>query len=297
MTAPQGPQRPAHPQPPRAPQGAGRRGDGPTPGDDASAVLAPREERQVEESVRLVGRAGRGPVVVGALVVGAFLLGLIRPWDLLGPSTTDGAPPPRVTPGSPAPGATGIAGEDSVPDGTAAAGLTAPPAPTRALTCAFPTQWRSATIEDWNGRPARVWKAATVVTGSGPDDPAIQFEPIVAATITAIGWCAPVEGTERPPQAIDTALYRIRDGLAIPVAYDRLEPTAPDALGELWVPKPRGVGNRPKWPMGRYVIELRSSSGSYVRYLGLELSDQVVRASPGPSGPAAPSAASAPPSP
>ena len=59
--------------------------------------------------------------------------------------------------------------------------------------------------------------------------------------------------------------------------YDRLEPRAPDALGELWVPPARGVGNRPPWPMGRYVIELRSPSGAYVRYLGLELADSVPR--------------------
>jgi hypothetical protein len=136
------------------------------------------------------------------------------------------------------------------------------------------------------------------VPAAGPEDPAIPFEPIVAATVTAIGWCAPVDGVERPPQALVTALYRVRDGLAIPVGYDRLEPAAPDALGELWVPKPRGVGNRPTWPMGRYVIELRSASGAYVRYLGLELSDRVVRAAPDPAEPeASPPAASAPPSP
>ena len=54
----------------------------------------------------------------------------------------------------------------------------------------------------------------------------------------------------------------------------------PDVLGELWVPRPPTVGNRPDWPLGRYVIELRSASGGYVRYLGLELLDRIERASP-----------------
>ncbi len=285
MTAPEGPQRPAPaPQPPRGPQGGGRPGDGPTPGDDAPELLAPREQRRVEESVRTVGQAGRGPAVVGALVVGAFLLGLIRPWDLLGPSATDVARPAGPTAAAAAQGASAATGNAlTAPDGTAGRGQTAPPAPSRALTCALPTQWRSASIEDWNGRPARVWKAVAVVTATGPGDPAIEFEPIVAATVTAIGWCAPVDGPERPPQTLAMALYRIRDGVPVPVGYDRLEPSESDVLGELWVPKPRGVGNRPTWPMGRYVIELRSPSGTYARYLGLELSDRVVRATPAPS--------------
>lgn len=274
------------PEPPRAPQGPGRHGDGPAPGDDAPVLLAPREERQVEESVRLVGRAGRGPAVVGALVVGAFLLGLVRPWDLLVPSAADGPPAPGMTAAPVVSGASDGA-VISGPDATSRSGQTPPSVPARALTCAFPSQWRTATIEDWNGRQARVWKAATVVAASGPADPAIPLEPIVAATITAIGWCAPIDGADRPPLTLETALYRVEDGIPTPVAHDRLEPVEPDALGELWVPKPRGVGNRPTWPMGRYVIELRSPSGSYVRYLGLELSDRVVRATPGPSEPAA----------
>jgi len=164
--------------------------------------------------------------------------------------------------------------------------------PRRALTCAFPQQWRTATIEDWNGRRARVWKATEVVAALGPDDPAIRFEPVFAATITAIGWCAPVEGPERPPLTVSATLYRLVDGVAVETPYDRLEPGEPDALGELWVPTARRIGNRPPWPMGRYVIELRSPSGSYLRYLGLELSDRVELASPVASPPPQPSAAS-----
>jgi hypothetical protein len=128
---------------------------------------------------------------------------------------------------------------------------------------------------------------------TGPDDPTIPFEPIVAATVTAIGWCAPVDGPDRPPRDIVATLYRLRDGVPVPVPYDRLEPPDPDAMGELWVPRAQSVGYRPTWPMGRYVIELRSPTGTYVRHLGMELSDVVLRATPGPSepGPSEPGAA------
>ena len=117
-----------------------------------------------------------------------------------------------------------------------------------------------------------------VVRASGPDDPAIPFEPVVAASVTAIGWCAPIVGPDRPPLALTATLYRVQDGVARAIPYDRLEPPEPDALGELWLPRSLGVGNRPGWPMGRYVIELRSESGSYRRFLGLELTDRVDRA-------------------
>jgi hypothetical protein len=283
--------------PPSAPQGrphgprdgapGSRSGDAPGAIDSDSRdlgpdVLAPREEALIESSVTALGRSGRGPVIVTALVVGAFLLGLLRPWDLLGPpAAIPPVTPPELVDASPDNGVPGqrppvARGTGAVPDPTS------PPVPRTAITCALPAQWRSSTIEDWTGRQARVWKAVEVVAASGPDDPAIPFEPIVSPTVTAIGWCAPVSGPDRPPQNLTASLYRIRDGTAVQVVYDRLEPDEPDALGELWVPLPRTVGNRPAWALGRYVIELRSTSGGYVRYIGLELLDRVERPSPAP---------------
>ncbi len=287
MTSPGGPQRPAPPSgspgTPNAPQGwsGGARRPGREDDDDAVA-LAPHEQTLLDSTVMVVGRRGRGPVVVTALVVGAFLLGLLRPWDLVVPP--DAGRPVR-SPASNGPGGSTVAvGPDGSPLPTPVL------APERALTCAYPLTWRTATIESWTGRQARVWKASDVVSAASPLDPAIPFEPIVAATVTAIGWCAPVQGPDRPPLALTATLYRIADGLATVVPHDRLEPAEPDALGELWIPKALGVGNRPTWPMGRYVIELRSVSGAYLRYLGLELTDHVVRPGPSPA-PSAPTPA------
>ena len=249
------------------------------PDADGEAVLAPREARLIEESVSTVGQRGRSPVVAAVLIAVAFLLGLLRPWDLVV-----------------APGASTDAFGGSGPAGLALTGSTGaeptpPLSPTRQMTCAQPSEWRSSTIQDWAGRIARVWTAVDVVEATGPDDPAIPFEPVVAASVTAIGWCAPVDGLHRPPVAVIATLYRVQDGVARAVPYDRLEPAEPDSLGELWLPPPRGVGNRPTWPMGRYVIELRSETGTYRRFLGLELMDRVTRAaSPSPTGSGEPSA-------
>jgi hypothetical protein len=269
MTDPGGPsqQRPAGP--PSAPQawsGGVRREALDASDRDAEPTLAPREARLIEESVSLVGRRGRGPVVATLLIAAAFLLGLLRPWDLVVPA--GGSAGDAAIPGSGGLAAAGSSG----------AGRTPPPSPTSQLTCAYPSQWRSSTIQDWAGRTARVWTAVQVVGATGPDDPTIPFEPVVAASVTAIGWCAPVEGPDRPPRGLTASLFRIEDGVAREIPYDRLEPAAPDSLGELWLPRPRGVGNRPTWAMGRYVIELRSPSGDYRRFLGLELMDRVTRA-------------------
>jgi hypothetical protein len=276
MTDPGGPsqQRPAPSAPPHAPQGwsGGIRREAHDPPDgDGEAVLAPREERLIEESVSAVGQRGRGPVVAAVLVAAAFLLGLLRPWDLVVPSGASTA--------SDAPGPAGL-----LPTGSTGAEPTPPASPTSQITCAQPSQWRSSTIQDWAGRTARVWTAVDVVDASGPDDPAIRFQPVVAASVTAVGWCAPVDGPDRPPETIVATLYRVQDGVARAVPYDRLEPAGPESLGELWLPQPRGVGNRPTWPLGRYVIELRSESGAYRRFLGLELTDRVIRTSPAPTG-------------
>jgi hypothetical protein len=118
---------------------------------------------------------------------------------------------------------------------------------------------------------------------SGPADRAIPIRAIVAETVTAIGWCAPVGDEERPPHAATATLFQVRDGVATEIAYDQLEPAAPDALGELLVPPAASTGRRSPWAPGRYVIRLAAPGGTYLRYLGLE----VMRTLPSSSSPPA----------
>ena len=268
------------------------------PVDPDSPFLAPREEQALQEAVRPVASRGRGVSVAAVLIVLAFVVGLVRPWDFLG-----SAAPPRQPAGSgaiagstPAPAETADPGDlGPVPTGTA----TAP-------TCGYPMGWRSATLQRWGGQRARVWSAVDVVDrATGPGDPTIPFNVVAGDDFTAIGWCAPVAGDERPPAVIQGRLFGFGvAGAVAEVPYRRLEPPAPSALGELWVPvvgAPGPSGAGPAWPPGRYVIALASADGAWTRWLGIELravptaSDLIGGASSPPS--ASPPSPSASPSP
>ena len=234
------------------------------PVDPDSPVLAPREEQALEEAVRPVAARGRGATVATVLIVLAFVVGLVRPWDFLG-----GGDGPRPT----APGA--IAAATSPPADSAVPGVEAPiPSGTAAApTCGYPMGWRSATLQRWAGQRARVWSAVDVVQATGPEDPSIPFNVVAGEDFTAIGWCAPVAGDERPPVGAQGGLYGIdAAGTAHELPHQRLEPPAPSALGELWIPG--NAGSPPSaWAPGRYVIELATPDGSWARWLGLELRD------------------------
>ena len=227
-----------------------------------------------------VSRRGTGPVIVAALVAAAFLLGLVRPWDWLAGAPPSGDPDPRSL------RAVGTAAPGRPPSPGATA------APVEGATCGYPSSWRTASISFWAGARAHIWTAARAVPANGPDDPAIPFHAIASDTVEAIGWCAPVTGPERPPLTADGTLYRLRGGAAVEVPTDLLEPAAGDALGELWVPVQRAVGRRPPWPPGLYVIRLATPSGTYERYLGID-----VGVPPRPRGTTPTAAGSAGPSP
>ena len=116
------------------------------------ARLAPAEQARIDHAVVAVGRGhGTGPVLVATLVVVAFLVGLVRPWDWLagdpatGARTGDGVSDAR-SPGGGGNGP-GVFGGPSVPDATGPAGGAGggAPAPIQAPTCGYPTSWRTAT--------------------------------------------------------------------------------------------------------------------------------------------------------
>ncbi len=117
-----------------------------------------------------------------------------------------------------------------------------------------------------------MWTAVDVAQASDPADPAIDFQVVAGEDFTAIGWCAPVTGDERPPATAAGRLFRIGDdGTAVELPYARLEPPASSALGELWVPAERSSTPTGSWPVGRYVIALATPDGAWSRELGLEL--------------------------
>lgn len=256
----------------------------------------------VPPATERLGRNGRGPVLIALLVLAAVLVAVVQPWALFGPgpgatgalpvdgpseasgavstrpgaSAGAGSPPVDGAPGGPgASGRPGSGGPTASGGGPGSgAGPGASPVASRTPpveTCAYPASWRVASIEDWSGKPARVWSAADVVRATGPADPSIPRNPIISDVVTAFGWCAPVAGADRPPFSATGTLFRLDDGVATPIPYARLEPAGPDALGELWTPPAPEGASPPPWPPGRYVIRIASPDGSYERFLGIEV--------------------------
>lgn len=278
------------------------------PARDRRSVADEREdlraaERDLEElggSVQRLGPSGRGPLIAAVLIVLAFAVGLVRPWDWLSGSA-DGV--------SPSSSATAAAVIGSPQDATARPQPTPTPVPeidaAAAAVCDYPQSWRTATIQDWAGRRARVWTAVDAVEAQGPLDPAIAFTIVGGSRFTAIGWCAPVDDPTRPPDDAVATLYRISAGKAVELPVTLLEPDAPNPLAELLAPAgataPSASGSasdapsssssasgspgpsassasaspfapvEPTWAPGRYVIELASPDGSWARWIGVEL--------------------------
>ncbi len=315
--------------PTRRPQAPGR--DGQPPRDDP-VDFEPQERAMLEQAVQPVAKRGRGPTFTIALVVLAFVLGVVRPWDWLpsGGAASDARPGGEAAASGPPVTGSGDAGGT----GATPAGPTPTPAPgseaAAAQVCAYPQGWRSSTLQNYAGRRALVWTAVEAVRATGPLDPSIPFEGIAGDTFTAIGWCAPVDGPDRPPDGTTARLFRVADGRATPEPYVRLHPAAPNPLGELWGPvgspvaaspgpgatpaasgpvaspadgtglppgPSLGVGETaPTWAPGRYLIELEAPGSDYVRWLGLDirLSQPVVEPGSTPPAPVKPTAPASP---
>jgi hypothetical protein len=246
----------------------------------------PGQQPAFVESVQRVGSRGRSATITGVLLVAAFALGLVRPWDWLGAGASSGtANPPDRSAGV----AAGIATPQPTASPTPGPGTDA----AAAETCAYPQSWRSATLQRWAGREAQVWTAVEAVSASGPSDPAIPFQVVGGDEFRAIGWCAPVLGDDRPPLDARGRLFRLDGANADEVAYRLIAPAAPNALGELLAPD----GPDPAfWPPGRYVFELATPTGSWQRWLGLELREAgspvaTPAASPSGAGSGSPSGA------
>jgi len=84
---------------------------------------------------------------------------------------------------------------------------------------------------------------------------------VIATSVPALGYCAPVIGPGRPdPDAVAAAWKVAADGAwAKPVALDRVVPSGPTILGGLFAPPAdRVVGEEDAggWPPGRYVFDV-----------------------------------------
>ena len=226
----------------------------------------PRERLLAETPVTAVGRGSRGPLVVTLLVIAAFAAGLLRPWDLVVPPEPSGSMDPAFTPAGTA-AAPSLAQTPAASDAPASA-----PADAAAELCGYPSTWRTMSRVWLAGRPATVWVAAKLVAATGPGDPTIPVTYIGEAPVAAIGWCAPVGDDRRPPRDASATLFSVdaSNGKAQPAAYTLLAPLPGVAgpMAQLWgTPGPKIE----PWPRGRYVIRFATPSGTWVRYMGLDV--------------------------
>jgi len=201
--------------------------------------------------VKLTGR--RPPIERWAAFAAiALLIVVVKPW----PSTGD------------TPGTGGLATSPQRSPVPPAAATPSPSAnPGSGFVTAFcldTRSWLVASVERSRDQSRRVWTTVEPeTTASGPDDPDIPVVPVVAKAVTELGWCAPVQGAERPGPFADVTTWLRSPGGAEPVSLDSSRPVSDRSpYGELYQPPGKGPSSKAaSWPSGTYVFRHRDTDG------------------------------------
>ena len=238
------------------------------------------DDQRGEFRVEPVRSKGVSRVVpIATFLVGIFLgAALVKPWDLIFPAaapaiaqrptvSASAGPPPSPTP-SPPPAECAFAGGWRVfalgqPDilggdgSTGTAGSSAEP------------------IRTDIGNPLRRWlEVDPLQQASGPGDQRIPFVTIVSDRIAGIGYCAPPDGNDGPPDGARFDAWRLDSGGApVPVPLHR---TTLGSTSTIRVPVYIGAdppaGTIAHWPAGRYIFAVESTDpGAYGRWFGVEI--------------------------
>jgi hypothetical protein len=190
-----------------------------------------------------IGGPDRGPALIVIAIAVFVAVALIKPWpDAAGPRATFGpaTAPPTAVP-------------------------SVDPLAAIRLDCQDPPSWRIFTRERWPGGQLRSWRSLEpLAVASGPLDPALRAVPI-SPEIVALGYCAPWDGPERPPDDVRLHAWVLdvdeSDGVARPsaVALDlrSASSTLVPPLGALMAPPVvSGHIRTDLWPSATYVFEL-----------------------------------------
>lgn len=127
--------------------------------------------------------------------------------------------------------------------------------------CLNTESWLVASVEEEPGGSVRIWRALEPATGLRPDDPAVPWVFIGSQGVTALGWCAPIDGPGRPSGGTTVEAWSVTGGIAHPISLLRIRPVGdPSSLGALYRP---AHGSTPitatgLWSSGRYVFRVRS---------------------------------------
>ena len=149
--------------------------------------------------------------------------------------------------------------------------------------CQDPPSWRLYSRERWPGGTLRSWRTlAPVAEATGPLDPVIPVLPITP-DVLALGYCAPWEPPERPPDDAAVHVWMLVAGrppadLLAPVvlAVRSASRTLRPPLGALIAPPAAGTGPgagagtspgvgatgaapRDAWPAGTYVFAVQGT--------------------------------------
>jgi hypothetical protein len=149
--------------------------------------------------------------------------------------------------------------------------------------CLNTESWLVASVEDEPGGSVRIWRALDPVTGLRPDDPTVPWVFIGSQGVTALGWCAPIDGPERPSGGTTVEAWSVTGGVARPISLLRIRPVRePSSLGGLYRP---AHGSTPTsttglWSSGRYVFRVRSGNDQ-VQTFGVDIEVNPL----GPPGP------------
>jgi hypothetical protein len=206
----------------------------------------------------------RSPLMVATLVAAFVALAILKPW------AAAGSPETRSVANDANQGA-GIAPVDPRSSGLA---RRTPTGDAIAEMCLEPGSWRTATIETWNERTVRVWRAIDPAPASRPLDASIPIVPAVGTSIPAIGYCAPTSGPEQPLGPATIQAWWV-DGDAV----ERLElrqitpRSGVSPYGALFGP-PAELGSTTSWPNGLVVFryEEGGAGAGASRWFGIQVS-------------------------
>ncbi|HTC85993.1 MAG TPA: hypothetical protein VK656_04785, partial [Candidatus Acidoferrum sp.] len=199
------------------------------------------------------------------VVVLGILLAVVKPWNGFGPAASDGG-------GGSGPVTVGVhlVGPS--------AALTPTPSPTQPdaasiaraavnAECNQPSGWRLYDIDRWRDKPIHVWVAIDAVRASNPLDPSIEVLPVVATTVDALGFCAPIVGSVPSPHADGLVhIWRLStppggsETVATLLPALRVSPILPagveTALGGLYSAPRSADDGSGGWAAGTYVLSV-----------------------------------------
>lgn len=218
------------------------------------------QERAEPTRTTRLGGPDPAPGRLIAVIAVALVVALLKPWPT-------GESAPRTSGLSPRPAASP----------TATPRPTSDPRADLRLHCHEPSGWRVYAHESWHRGFIRTWRQIQPATeATGPLDAAL---PVVRVPdrVTALGYCAPWQGSDRPPADARLTVWLVLEDDDADDAVAALElvhvaPADETTLGGLFTPAsvglwfgepdPEHVGGRMEapWPVNRYAFALQSAT-------------------------------------